>query len=452
MSPVVRGGLCSKSHKEWRPPVSSCLMPSSGASSVGAYSRSPCPFRADTASASPASRRTGTGGCLSPAPHAGLHSKHGPSCARTSLPRRCLRRSEARLTPAGRACVLRCVCGSTDAGGEVLPGVPGLVLRAPPGASQPSVHTAHPPAGAPVAALERRVCKRHHRTLELFCRSEGQCVCVLCTETGHSGHNVVPVEREGQRVKAEMERSGAELQEMIQERLQRVEDITHSIALSKEWTRQDLQQSQQIFSALVAQMEKVHKELVERIQETQAQAECRAHRLVSELQQEVRKLRRSRQELERLRQSEDHLHLVQLFPTLSPPPPTLVHSMPIHADPCLGAVRRAVASVEQELQKALRLLCEQELERMQKYAVEVCLDADTANPGWCSRRTGDACGTETESRGWRSGPSASTLPPVCWGTRASPAGGSTGRWRWGTRRRGTWVWPMGQRAGGAWSH
>lgn len=53
----------------------------------------------------------------------------------------------------------------------------------------------------PVAMLENRMCKRHQRLLELFCRSDQRCVCVLCTETDHRCHDTVPVERESKEKK-----------------------------------------------------------------------------------------------------------------------------------------------------------------------------------------------------------------------------------------------------------
>ncbi|KAK7939113.1 hypothetical protein WMY93_002439 [Mugilogobius chulae] len=179
---------------------------------------------------------------------------------------------------------------------------------------------------------------------------------------------------------AQMEQTEEQLHLKIQERLQRLEDISHNVSLSREQTRQDLQQAEQVFTALMLHLQKVQEELVEQIQKTQEEAELRAQRLVSELQQELKDLRRSRKELQELRQSQDHLHLVQTFSSLTPPDPTPGPSEPVHADLCLGTVRSAVARVELELQKLLRQLCEEELERMQKYAVDVTLDAHTANP------------------------------------------------------------------------
>ncbi|TWW54852.1 Tripartite motif-containing protein 65 [Takifugu flavidus] len=85
----------------------------------------------------------------------------------------------------------------------------------------------------PVAMLEKRMCKRHQRLLELFCRSDQKCVCLLCTESEHRGHHTVPVERESQGKKIQMKRIQDDVQQMIQERMQKVREIKHCVELSK---------------------------------------------------------------------------------------------------------------------------------------------------------------------------------------------------------------------------
>jgi hypothetical protein len=42
--------------------------------------------------------------------------------------------------------------------------------------------------------VENRMCNKHERLLELFCRSDQNCVYVLFAETGHKCHNTVPIE------------------------------------------------------------------------------------------------------------------------------------------------------------------------------------------------------------------------------------------------------------------
>ena len=53
----------------------------------------------------------------------------------------------------------------------------------------------------PVENLEERICGKHQRLLELFCRDEQVCICLLCSETDHKHHQTVPIEEEGARQK-----------------------------------------------------------------------------------------------------------------------------------------------------------------------------------------------------------------------------------------------------------
>lgn len=49
----------------------------------------------------------------------------------------------------------------------------------------------------PVDNLEERICEKHKRLLELFCRDEQVCICLLCSETEHKNHKTVSIEEEG---------------------------------------------------------------------------------------------------------------------------------------------------------------------------------------------------------------------------------------------------------------
>lgn len=53
----------------------------------------------------------------------------------------------------------------------------------------------------PVKNLEERVCEKHTKILEFFCRCDEVCICLLCCETDHKDHETVPVEEEAARQK-----------------------------------------------------------------------------------------------------------------------------------------------------------------------------------------------------------------------------------------------------------
>uniref|UniRef100_A0A672Y8F1 B box-type domain-containing protein n=1 Tax=Sphaeramia orbicularis TaxID=375764 RepID=A0A672Y8F1_9TELE len=51
----------------------------------------------------------------------------------------------------------------------------------------------------PVENLDDRMCREHNKALELFCKSDRTCVCMICTVLDHKNHNIVPLKEEYER-------------------------------------------------------------------------------------------------------------------------------------------------------------------------------------------------------------------------------------------------------------
>ncbi|XP_029621933.1 E3 ubiquitin-protein ligase TRIM21-like isoform X2 [Salmo trutta] len=233
----------------------------------------------------------------------------------------------------------------------------------------------------PVVNLEDRMCKKHDRLLELFCRTDQLCVCQFCTEADHKTHDTVPIEEEcGERM-VQLGKTEAEVQLIIQGRLKKVKDIKFSVDLSKRDAEREIADSVQVFTALVRSIEKSQAELIEVIEEKQKAVERQAGGLIKELEQEITELKRRRTELKQLSHTEDHLQLLQSFLSLvcKPPPTKDWSEISVHSDLCVGTVRRAVSQLEEILNKEMEKLPEVKLKRIQQYAVDVTLDPDTAH-------------------------------------------------------------------------
>ncbi|XP_031687443.1 E3 ubiquitin-protein ligase TRIM47-like [Oncorhynchus kisutch] len=74
----------------------------------------------------------------------------------------------------------------------------------------------------PVENLEDRMCKKHDRLLELFCRTDQTCVYQFCTEAKHKTHNTVPLEEEYGEKMAELGKIMAVVQQMLHTRSRKV--------------------------------------------------------------------------------------------------------------------------------------------------------------------------------------------------------------------------------------
>lgn len=234
----------------------------------------------------------------------------------------------------------------------------------------------------PVKNLQDRLCKKHERLLEMFCRDEEMCVCQFCTETEHKGHRAVTIEDESKERKIHMKQTQAEFQQMIQERQKKTEEIKNCLKLSTLSAEKEKKASDSLFTSLIHSMKERQVEANGEIEEKQKAEEKRAAELIDDLQLEITELQRRNSELKELENTEDHLHLLQRLPSLVSPPPTNREwtETKIYPELCVGTVRRTLSKLAQTLKNDLDNLKQEEMRRMQKYAVDVVLDPDTAHP------------------------------------------------------------------------
>ncbi|CAJ1056026.1 LOW QUALITY PROTEIN: E3 ubiquitin-protein ligase TRIM21-like [Xyrichtys novacula] len=210
-----------------------------------------------------------------------------------------------------------------------------------------------------------RMCEKHDKLLELFCKNEQMCVCMLCSVKDHRTHDVVPLREEYEGKKAELGKTEAEIPQMIQERRLKIEELKESVELSHKKADREIDEVVEVFTALKESVERSQAKLIHTIKEKQRETEEQAEGFITELQQEICELEKRSSELEQLSCSEDHLHLLQNFTTLNAAPPTKNWTeVRVHPPSYEGAVK----------------LFEAELKRVQQCEVDVTLDPDTAHP------------------------------------------------------------------------
>ncbi|XP_074487467.1 E3 ubiquitin-protein ligase TRIM21-like [Sebastes fasciatus] len=232
----------------------------------------------------------------------------------------------------------------------------------------------------PVENLEDRMCTKHDKPLELFCKTDQTCVCMLCHVVDHKMHDVVPLKEEYEGKKAELGKTEAEIQQMIQKRRLKIQEIKHSVDLSEEDADREIAEGVQVFTALKESVERGQANLINTIKEKQKTTEKQAEASIKELEQEISELTKRKTEVEQLKRSEDHIHLLQSVQSLKAAPPTKDWTEVSVRPSYEGTVRRAVAQLEKTISKEMKKLLEDELKRVQQYAVDVTLDPDTAHP------------------------------------------------------------------------
>ncbi|XP_048015947.1 E3 ubiquitin-protein ligase TRIM39-like [Megalobrama amblycephala] len=242
----------------------------------------------------------------------------------------------------------------------------------------------------PVEKLEDYICQKHEKPLELFCRDDQTCVCLNCAMNDHKNHNTVSVEEESRERKPQLMKMQADVQQMIQDRMKRIEDLKHSEELRKETSEKEKAESIELFTDLIRSIERCQSELLEMMEQKQKAAEKQAEELIKELEQEITELKRRDTELEQLSHTEDHLHLLQIYPSLS---------RPAHTSSCteislsdthesVETMKKAWIQLKETLNEKLSKTSrgiDEKLNKtvkktMQQYAVDVTLDPDTSHP------------------------------------------------------------------------
>ncbi|XP_047434154.1 uncharacterized protein LOC125003930 [Mugil cephalus] len=233
----------------------------------------------------------------------------------------------------------------------------------------------------PVDNLEDRMCRKHDKPLELFCKTDQTCVCMLCSVLDHKTHEVVPLKEEYEGKKAELGKTEDEIQQMIQKRQLKIEEMKESVKMSKDAADREKAEGVQVFTALKESVERGLDQLIKEIDDKQKTTEKQAKGFIKDLEQEVSELMKRSSEVKQLSRSEDHLHLLQSFSSLKAAPPTKDWTeISVRPPSYEGTVVRAVTQLEETLSKDMKKLLEAELKRIQQYAVDVTLDPDTAHP------------------------------------------------------------------------
>ncbi|XP_062849502.1 E3 ubiquitin-protein ligase TRIM39-like isoform X2 [Trichomycterus rosablanca] len=222
----------------------------------------------------------------------------------------------------------------------------------------------------PVENMEDYICQKHERPLEMFCKDDQMCVCQVCTLDDHKNHNTVPMEVESGEKKAELGKTQAEVQQMIEDRLKKIEAIKHCVEVKKKNTEKEKTDNMEIFRALIRSIERNQAEMLKVMEENQRAADSQAEEFIKDLEQEITELKSRNTELGQISNTEDHLHLLQIYPSLCRPPPTnnwTDVSIQAHLDVDPLFRTKLMESFDKKMKKLAQM-------------VDVTLDADTADP------------------------------------------------------------------------
>ncbi|XP_041956156.1 tripartite motif-containing protein 16-like isoform X1 [Alosa sapidissima] len=168
--------------------------------------------------------------------------------------------------------------------------------------------------------LQDNICAQHQRLLEVFCRTDQSCVCVLCLVDEHKGHDTVSAASERTEKQKEMEETKRKLQQRLQKREKELLELRKAVETLKGSAQTAVEDSERIFTEMIRSIERRRSEVTELIRAQEKAEMSRAEGLLKQLEQEIAELKRRDAELEQLSHTDDHIHFLKNFQSVSPQP------------------------------------------------------------------------------------------------------------------------------------
>ncbi|XP_036416728.1 tripartite motif-containing protein 16-like isoform X2 [Colossoma macropomum] len=203
--------------------------------------------------------------------------------------------------------------------------------------------------------LQEKICSQHDEMMKIYCRTDRSCICYLCTLEKHKGHDTVSAAAERPQKQRELEEMQREVQQMIQEKQKKLQELEQAVNTLKRCAQTAVEDTERICTELICSIEKKRSELTELIRAQEEAELSAAEELLEKLEQEIADLKRRNTELEQLSLTEDHIHFLQSFQSLSISSGSEdSSSISVHQHLSFDGVRSALSDLKERLEEFCR--------------------------------------------------------------------------------------------------
>ncbi|XP_034735094.1 tripartite motif-containing protein 16-like [Etheostoma cragini] len=161
------------------------------------------------------------------------------------------------------------------------------------------------------ASIQEKICSKHDKLLEVYCRSDGQCVCLLCGLDEHKGHDTVSAAAERKEKQKLFGKKKLRYQQGIQEKQKQLRQLRQKIKTLECSRDAAMDENEKAYTEIVQMADKRRSTVRELIRVQETAAVSRAEALVDRLEKDISELRKGEDELKQLSLTEDHIHFLQ---------------------------------------------------------------------------------------------------------------------------------------------
>ncbi|KAM9824558.1 finTRIM family, member 64 [Neosynchiropus ocellatus] len=207
----------------------------------------------------------------------------------------------------------------------------------------------------PTKDLEENICSNHSELLKLYCRTDRQVICSLCTMDQHKGHDTVPAAAARREREAEVGRRRSKLQQRIQVKEKDVKVLRKKGQNITVLANKAVKDSHCIFRQMMRLLQKRMSRVEQQIRAQEENDMMHVLGLCDQLEQEIVKLKKEDAELEKLCRTENHTLFLQNLSSVSAvSADTVSAATNVHAHSYFEDVAAAVSASRDELQDFLR--------------------------------------------------------------------------------------------------
>lgn len=203
----------------------------------------------------------------------------------------------------------------------------------------------------PISKIQETICSRHGEVMKVFCRTDQQCICHLCSMDDHKDHDTVLAAEERAERQPEFQATQKDIQLKTKEKEKGVKELQQRIQAVNLSADQAVKDCEKIFRELNRLVEQRYLKVKQQIRSQQNMEVTQARDLQEMLQQEITELRRRSTGLEKLAHTEDHAHFLQNFSPLCGFKDSATQDLPPASS--FTAVAVAALEVKQKVQAVL---------------------------------------------------------------------------------------------------
>ncbi|XP_042561165.1 tripartite motif-containing protein 16-like [Clupea harengus] len=216
--------------------------------------------------------------------------------------------------------------------------------------------------------LQDRICSHHEKVFEIFCRTDQSCICYLCTMDEHKGHDTVTAAAEWTNKQRQLGQTQRRFQQRIHEREKELQELRKFVEILKSSAQTAVVDSEKIFAEMIRSIERRCSEVKELIRAQEKAEVSRAKGLLKRLEQEIAELKRRDAELEQLSLTEDHIHFLKTFQSVSETTESYDLSyISVNQGLSFEAVKKSVSSLKTQLEN----FCKEEVMKITASVTEV---------------------------------------------------------------------------------